>query len=115
MESNKNLAFNNVNAVPFELSPFSKEHMKILHKLLSQPQQSSLIGTCFVAQKGNFQSALNGKMEKTSPWIIDSRASYHMTGDPNLFNQYSPCTGNFSIRIADGSLSKITGTGYVII
>ena len=41
--------------------------MEILHKLISQPQQTSVIGTGSVAQKGNFQSALNGKMEKTSP------------------------------------------------
>ena len=38
-----------------------------------------------------------------------------MTRDPNLFNQYSPCTGNFFVRIADGSLSKIAGIGFVII
>ena len=74
-----------------------------------------MIGTSSVAQKGNFQSAFNGKMEKTSPWIIDLGASDHMTGDPNLFNQYSPCTGNFSVRIADGSLSKIADTGSVFI
>ena len=54
-------------------------------------------------------------MEKTSPWIIDIGASDHMTGDPNLFNQYSPCTGNFSVRITDGSLSKIADTGSVFI
>ena len=56
--------------------------MEILHKRISQPQQTSVIRTGSVAQKGNFQSALNGKMEKTSPWIIDLGASDHMTGDP---------------------------------
>ena len=74
-----------------------------------------MTGTSSLTQRGNFQSALNGKMEKKSPWIIDSEASDHMTGDPNLFNQYSPCAGNFSIRIADGSLSKIADIGFVII
>ena len=36
-ESHENLAFNNVSVAPSEWSPFSKELMEILHKLLSQP------------------------------------------------------------------------------
>ncbi|KAG2689059.1 hypothetical protein I3760_09G123000, partial [Carya illinoinensis] len=48
-----------------------------------------------------------------SPWIIDSGASDHMTGDEKLFSTYNPCYKNLTVRIADGSLSKVAGTGSV--
>ena len=55
------------------------------------------------------------KKETYSPWIVDSGASDHMTGDAKIFKTYNPCSGNFTVRIADGSLSKVTGTGSVVI
>lgn len=38
-----------------------------------------------------------------------------MTGDLTVFNSYSPCPNNFTVRIADGTLSKVMGKGSVII
>ena len=38
-----------------------------------------------------------------------------MTGDIKLFKTYNPCYGNSNVRIADGSLSKVAGTGSVVI
>ena len=38
-----------------------------------------------------------------------------MTGDPTVFHKYSPCYENYTIRIADGSLSKVVGTGSVVL
>jgi hypothetical protein len=83
-----------------------------LQKLFSQFQtQSGPSGS--VAQRGNVQSALSVKSRNHTPWIIDSGASDHMTYSHTLFNSYSPCAGNLKIRIADGTLSPIAGTGSV--
>ena len=38
-----------------------------------------------------------------------------MTGDASLFQTYNPCSENFKVRIADGSLSIVTGTGSIVI
>ena len=38
-----------------------------------------------------------------------------MTGDASIFHNYNPCDENFTVKIADGSLSKVAGTGSVII
>ena len=36
-----------------------------------------------------------------------------MTGDINGFQTYSPCSSPSSVRIADGSLSTVAGTGSI--
>ena len=36
-----------------------------------------------------------------------------MTSLSHLFNSYIPCAGNEKIRIADGSLSPVTGKGLI--
>ena len=54
-------------------------------------------------------------MEKNNPWIVDSSASDHMTGNATLFHTYSPSSGNFMVQIADGLFSKVAGIGSVAI
>ena len=66
-----------------------------------------------MAQKGKFPNALNANREEKSSWIVDSGASDHMTGNPQLFQSYSPGNGNLSVRIADGTCSKVVGTGTI--
>ena len=48
-----------------------------------------------------------------SPWIVDSGAFDHITGDATIFQNYTPCSKDYTVHIADGSLSKVVGTGFV--
>ena len=36
-----------------------------------------------------------------------------MTNAHHLFSTYSPCVGNLKVKIADGTLSPITGKGSI--
>ena len=49
----------------------------------------------------------------STPWIIDSGASDHMTGCSSVFDSYFTCSGKDKVRIADGSFSAISGKGSV--
>ena len=46
-------------------------------------------------------------------WIVDSGASDHMTGDFQVFTTFKPCAHSQTVRIADGSLTPVIGTGSV--
>ena len=95
---------------------FSKEQVEMLKKLISQQNSApETIGAGTVAQQGNFSMALSSHLQKNSPWIVDSGASDHMTGNSNLFHTFSPCSGNYMVQIADGSTSKVAGMGTIIV
>jgi hypothetical protein len=68
-------------------------------------------GSGLLAQKGKFSTALTVSKKHSSPWIIDSGASDHMTGDATLLNEYNQCTNNSTVHIADGSSSQVKGIG----
>ena len=65
--------------------------------------------------QGNISTVLTSQKEILSPWIVDSGASDHMTGNQNLFHTLYSCPGNYHVRIADGSSSKVTGIETIII
>ena len=46
-------------------------------------------------------------------WIIDYRASDHMTGFINLFSLDIPSFGQLKVKITNGSLSPIVGFGTI--
>ena len=105
-------------------SSSSSHQMEMLQKLLSpllsvQSQTGSssnqVIGSGTLAHKGNFLSAFTAGKKRKKPWIVDSGASDHMTGDATIFDTYSSCPNNLTVRIADGSLSKVAGTGSVVL
>ena len=91
--------------------------MEALQKLLQQTLFSTgkPTSTTKVAQKGNFSHALNISKGKRKSWIVDSRASDHMTGDITVFDNYSPCHDHSTVQITDGTLSKVVGKGSVVI
>ncbi|KAK3015974.1 hypothetical protein RJ639_007262 [Escallonia herrerae] len=95
---------------------FSKEQLELLQNMFNQAQiNPPVIGSGTIAQKGIFPSAFNSKVEKSNPWVIDTGASDHMTGDISLFSSYSTCSNNYKVRIADGSLSTVSGMGSIVI
>ncbi|RVW56445.1 Retrovirus-related Pol polyprotein from transposon RE1 [Vitis vinifera] len=85
-----------------EPSPFNKEQMEMLQKLLSQVGSGSTTGVAFTANRGGMKS-----------WIVDTGASDHMIGDAAILQNYKPSNGHSSVHIADGSKSKIAGTGSI--
>ncbi|KAG6510170.1 hypothetical protein ZIOFF_028179 [Zingiber officinale] len=91
---------------------FNKEQMDQLLKLIKS-NFSSRIPSVSLAQIGSNPKALHMSEAlsclNSSPWIIDSGATDHMSSCSHLFDTYSPCSGNEKIRIADGSFSPIVG------
>ncbi|RVW34501.1 Retrovirus-related Pol polyprotein from transposon RE1 [Vitis vinifera] len=85
-----------------EPSPFNKEQMEMLQKLLSQVDSGSTTGIALTANRGGMK-----------PWIVDTGASDHMTGDAVILQNYKPSNGHSSVHIANGSKSKIVGTGSI--
>lgn len=68
-----------------------------------------------VAMRGN-KSVANFVDKRTNKsWILDSGASDHMTGDASILSNYNTSTRNHTVKIADGTLSKVEGSGSVTI
>ena len=51
--------------------------------------------------------------EFRNAWILDSRATSHMTQNLSHFKAYSPCLGNRQIVDADGTTTIVAGIGDV--
>ncbi|XP_074347258.1 uncharacterized protein LOC141686101 [Apium graveolens] len=85
-------------------APFIKKQLEVLQQLM---------------QKGNYHtqtsnsSALHSAKSSSSSWIVDSGAFDHMTGDRSFFTTYSPYTTLQTICIANGTRTKVVGTGTV--
>ena len=48
-----------------------------------------------------------------NPYIIDCGVTDHIIGCSKLFSSYSLCIDNKKVKIVDGSLSTIAGTGSI--
>ncbi|RVW91336.1 hypothetical protein CK203_035410 [Vitis vinifera] len=87
-----------------------------MEHLLALLKSNSTSGTpsVSVAHIGNELYALSRRF-KSTPWIINSGASNHMTNSSNMFESYSPCPGNKKDRSSGktiGSARMINGLYY---
>ncbi|CAD6255750.1 unnamed protein product [Miscanthus lutarioriparius] len=80
------------------------------------------VGDVFMMQgSGNGGSGSNSRDNQSSDhdavdvksFIVDSGASVHATGDPNLFSHLEDTTTNMRLCTANGSTMDITGRGTV--
>ena len=78
------------------------------------------------ARKGTYSLALSGissyslslhASEITQPndWVLDSKATDHITTSPHLFTSYNPCPSSKKIAMANGSLTTVAGQGHIIL
>jgi len=63
--------------------------------------------------EGTQAQALASTYRHDIEWVIDSGASKHTTGIPNLFKTYTPYTHFETIQIADGTSQPIHGVGSI--
>ena len=86
-----------------------KEQLKQLLNLLNQ--QSVTTPKTVVSNFAHQGTAFH--IQKQNPWVFDSSASDHMTGNLSLFYSYMPCQGNVGVKIADGTFTSIAGKGSI--
>ena len=94
-----------------------KEKVEQLVAILSN--SSSIIGFTLVANSSK-EFILDKNFSITSTksltpikirnsWILDSRATDHMTPTHDLFSSYIPCTMDRKVQTADDTLLSVTG------
>ncbi|GAV79525.1 UBN2_3 domain-containing protein [Cephalotus follicularis] len=100
----------------------SSDQILALQHLISQPpglsstgssSNGSENGTSNLAQSGMVSSTYNVSTSHNSSWCLDSDANKHMTNSSEVFDSYTPCSGKDKIRVANGSLSPVSGKGLV--
>lgn len=77
--------------------------------MMNHPFRSSFAFT----QLGTHATALHVSSTTSPSWIIDSGASDHMTSLFPLFSSYSIYSGRDKVKVADETLSSISGKGGV--
>ena len=70
-----------------------------------------------VVLHGNFDEGDDGEVltvcrySSTNAWVLDSRASYHMTSNHNWFNSFKEW--NHTVKMSDDWVKNIKGSGTV--
>ncbi|XP_073041799.1 uncharacterized protein [Primulina eburnea] len=105
-------AFPNANEAETTASTINKEQLEQLLALVKSNPSSSAPSVS-MAHTGSEINAFSCGFGISTPWIIDSGESDHMTNSLNLLKLYSPCSKNRKVRIVDGSFSPIAGKGLV--
>ncbi|GAV66123.1 UBN2_3 domain-containing protein [Cephalotus follicularis] len=100
----------------------SSDQILALQRLISQQpglsstgssSNGSANGTSNRAQSGIVSSTYNVSTSHKSSWCPDSCANEHMTSSFEVFDSYTVCSGKDKIRVANGSLSPVSGKGLV--
>jgi len=73
--------------------------------------QASTIIAGSIAHKGNPLHIFTAKSKLSTLWIVDAGASDHMIGNTVLLTHNK----DWKVRIADGSLLKVSGIGSVVL
>ncbi|KAJ9542741.1 LOW QUALITY PROTEIN: hypothetical protein OSB04_029247 [Centaurea solstitialis] len=76
----------------------------------SRGVENPTTSTAAFAETGNSGKCL---VSSSSKWVIDSGASDHMTGNPNLLSDFTKHTPSARVTVADGNLSQVEGSGTV--
>lgn len=85
----------------------SREEVKAFHRFVAQLDSPATSNSMF-DHSGISMPVLDASISaRSSFWVIDSRASQHMTSMSSLFSFYHVCLGRDKVRIADGSYSSI--------
>ena len=85
----------------------SSEEIQHLRRLITKLDSSTIATSNHVQSGTAFTASLNS-------WVIDSCANRHMTGSTKNLQNYSSCLKEENVRIADGSLTSVSGTGSII-
>ena len=72
--------------------------------------KSSSTPVTAIAESGKPNTCL---VSSSSKWVIDSGATDHMTGNSSLFSTFQPHTSAPTVTLADGSKSRVLGSGSV--
>jgi len=92
-----------------DIGGLSKDKVKALRRLISRLDTPATTASSS-ALTGNVATTLNASATPSDDsWVIDSGASDHMTSMSPLFPSYNPCSSRDKVRIADGSLSPVSG------
>ena len=93
---------------------FNKEDIQRLKTQLGSFEKPS--GNCSLAFSGECSNshAFNvSDKDFSNSWVLDSRATDHMTNSSKVFTFYNPSPSNRKISTADGSLTTVAGLGEV--
>ena len=65
-----------------------------------------------IAESGNPNKCLVSS--SSSEWVIDSGATYHMTGNSSLFSTFQSQPSPSTVTLTDGSHSCVLGSGTIV-
>ena len=81
-------------------------------QLYQDSLRSSSTPIIAIAESGNANKFLVSS--SSSEWVIDSRPTYHMTGNSSIFSTFQSQPSPSTVTLADGSHSCVLGSGTIV-